>query len=101
HDILGDQQRARSLTPFDLACEFLEKRSAAGHGCDLNAFGGQSFCDRAADPHARPRDECSFSDKVQIHSFSSEMLGPKLTTTGAVAQAKASTSASEPRGTAG
>jgi hypothetical protein len=61
---LGDQQRARSLTPLDLACELLEKSSAPGHGLDLNAFGGQSFCDRATDPHARPGGERSFSDKV-------------------------------------
>src|SRR6516165_7488856 len=40
HDILRNQQRARSLPPLDLAPEFIEKMDAAGNPCDLNAFGG-------------------------------------------------------------
>ena len=87
-DVLGDQQRARSLAPFDLAGELFEKSSAASRCGDLNTFGGQSFCDRAADPHARPGNERSLSDKVQVHYFSSEMPGAKLTIMRAFAQAK-------------
>ena len=40
HDILRNQQRARSLPLLDLAPELLEKMDAAGNPCDSNALGG-------------------------------------------------------------
>src|SRR6516225_780129 len=85
------KKRARSLTPFDLAPELLEKLGAACHCCDLNAFGSQPFCDRAADPHAGTGNKRSLSEKLQIHNPHPHRLvtgcRPKLTTLGVVVKA--------------
>jgi hypothetical protein len=76
HDVLGDQKRSRSLTPLDLARELLEQLDAASHRDDLDTFGSQPFCDRPPDPHTRPGNERSLSDKLQVHHLSSETPRP-------------------------
>src|SRR5215472_1359222 len=69
HEVLSDQQRARSLRSLDLVRKLIEKPGAASHRCDLNTLGSQSFCNRPADPHARPGNQRGLTNKLQIPCF--------------------------------
>src|SRR5258708_4980630 len=55
---------------------------ATRHHRYLHTFGGQSFRDSTADPHASAGDERSFSDKLQIHDRSPESLAAKADVSG-------------------
>jgi hypothetical protein len=84
---MHNQWGARPLTPLDLARELFEKWVRRHHR-HLDPFGGQSFRNGAADPHARAGDKRRFSEKLQIHDRFPESLAAKAAFQDAVAQAK-------------